>query len=469
MSDFERRFAPFVERMRAENLPDIFINSFAYYYEQLLTGSTGLISETEIEPVDSLPDCEQFPDSLVEVGETALAKTAVIKLNGGLGTSMGLEKAKSLLVVKEGLSFLDIIARQAMNIDVPLILMNSFSTDADSTAVLNQYPELNKGLPQTFLQHKEPKVTQADLTPAVWSADPDLEWCPPGHGDIYIALLTSGTLDALLAQGYEYAFVSNSDNLGAVVDYRILGYFAQNNIPFMMEVADRTEMDRKGGHLAQQLDGQLILRESAQCPEADKAMFQDITRHKYFNTNNLWFHLPTLANLLAKRDNRLGLPIIRNSKTVDPRNPESTAVYQLETAMGSAIGVFAGAQAIRVPRSRFAPVKTTIDLLAVRSDAYSLTDDFRVIPNEDRRMRRFVLNLDSKYYKFVSDLDVRFPYGVPSLTHCNRLNIQGDFCFGQNVVIEGDVNLINDSDQQMKIPDNTILTKDLVLEPLPED
>ncbi|MBK7896802.1 MAG: UTP--glucose-1-phosphate uridylyltransferase [Anaerolineaceae bacterium] len=447
--------------MKAEVLPEIFIDTFAFYYEQLVTGKTGYIPEAEIAPVAELPDAEQFPDRLATIGKHSLAKTAVIKLNGGLGTSMGLEKAKSLLPIKDGLSFLDIIARQAQLANVPLLLMNSFSTEDDSLDLLEKYPDLNHDLPHSFLQHKEPKIRQDNFAPVEWPENPELEWCPPGHGDIYAALMTSGTLEALLEKGYEYAFVSNADNLGAVVDLAILGYFVDNEVPFMMEVADRTEMDKKGGHLAQRQDSQLILRESAQCPPEDTAAFQDINRHKYFNTNNLWFHLPTLYRQMRAHDNRLGLPMIRNSKTVDPRNPNSTPVYQLETAMGSAIAVFSGAQAIRVPRSRFAPVKTTDDLLAVRSDAYTLTDDFRIVPSGQRKMQKFNIKLDGRFYKYVSDLDARFPQGVPSLAENKSLVIEGEFRFGKDVKCIGDVHLRNETNAQIFIPDGTILTGSL--------
>ncbi|MBX3059093.1 MAG: UTP--glucose-1-phosphate uridylyltransferase [Anaerolineae bacterium] len=443
--------------MLTEGLPDIFIRTFAGYYEQLMAGSTGLIPEAEIQPVTSLPDADTFSEEMAAIGEAAMSRTAVIKLNGGLGTSMGLEQAKSLLVVKEGLSFLDIIARQSICTAVPLILMDSFSTQEDSRHVFCRYPALDKGLPQTFLQHKAPKINEADLTPVSWPANPALEWCPPGHGDIYTALVTSGTLAALLAQGYEYAFVSNADNLGAVIDRRILGYFASQHIPFMMEVANRTEMDRKGGHLAQRPDGQLILRESAQCPDEDQDAFQDISRYRYFNTNNLWFHLPSLQQVMQEQDYQLGLPIIRNRKTVDPRDADSTAVYQLETAMGSAIAIFAGAQAVRVGRERFAPVKTTNELLAVRSDAYELTPDFRVIPGAGRHMMHFVVNLDPTYYKFHYDLEARFPYGTPSLIQCRRFDVSGDVCFGKGVVCRGEVMIKNESDRQVTIPDGTVL------------
>ncbi len=452
----DTQFAPFAEKMQRAGLPEIFICTFAWYYAQLLTGDAGLIAEDGIQPVQTLPDVAQFPEALTGVGQSVLGKTAVIKLNGGLGTSMGLQKAKSLLEVKNGQSFLDIIARQTVQAGVPLVLMNSFSTHEDSMAALVPHPELGQSNLLAFLQHKEPKINQADLTPAVWPPNPELEWCPPGHGDIYPALISSGTLDTLLEQGYEYAFVSNSDNLGGVIDLSILGYFAQNNLPFMMEAADRTEMDRKGGHLARRADGQLLLRESAQTPDADKDSFQDITRHRYFNTNNLWFHLPTLQRVMAERDNLLGLPMIRNSKTVDPRDPASTPVYQLETAMGSAIAVFAGAQAVRVPRSRFAPVKTANELLAVRSDAYSLTADYHIVLANGRTAPPVVL-LDRRYYKLISDLESRFPFGAPSLRDCRRLEVNGDFCFGRNVVCQDEVYLINESDGQTIIPDGAIL------------
>jgi len=452
------QFAPFAARMYAEGLPKLFIDTFAYYYDQLVTGITGVIPESEILPVTMVPDLRTFPEYLAEIGRANLAKTAVIKLNGGLGTSMGLAMAKSLLPVRQDYSFLDIIVRQAVHAGVPLVLMNSFATDIDSLTVLKGYPELDSKIPHSFLQHKEPKITRSDLSPVNWPKNPELEWCPPGHGDIYTALITRGTLSALLEAGYQYAFVSNSDNLGAVLDPILIGYFAENQFPFMMEVADRTEMDKKGGHLARRRrDKQFILREYAQCPDEDMATFQDITRHKYFNTNNLWINLGVLNQVMTDRNNRLGLPMIRNQKTVDPRDPWSTPVYQLETALGSAIGVFNGAQAVRVPRKRFAPVKKTDDLLAVRSDAYTLTDDFRVITNPKRSSVPPLIELDEKYYRFVNDLDFHFPYGAPSLLHCDRLKIVGEFRFEKGVVCCGSIELINDTGTSIVIPEGAVL------------
>jgi UTP--glucose-1-phosphate uridylyltransferase len=430
--------------MRAAGLPEIVIRNFEHYYQQLTAGQTGLIPETAIQPVAELPDAETFGAEMVAAGRAALSKTVLLKLNGGLGTGMGLERAKSLLVVKEGLTFLDVIARQAVRSQAPLVLMNSFATRDDSLAVLRCYPDLWGRLPLDFLQHKVPKVAEADLTPVTWPADPELEWCPPGHGDIYPALVTSGMLDALLAAGIEYAFVSNADNLGAVIEPTILGYFAANRLPFLMEVADRTAADRKGGHLARRsADGRLILRESAQCPARDMDAFQDIGRHRYFNTNNLWLRLPALHALLTASRGVVGLPMIRNRKTVDPRDAQSTPVYQLETAMGAAIELFDRAGAVRVPRSRFAPVKTCDDLLAVRSDAYVLTADDQVTLNPARRLPGPpVVSLDPRYYKLIDDLEARFPYGPPSLVDCERLTVRGDVRFGRGGVCRGVVEIV---------------------------
>lgn len=450
MTEVDADFGPFLERMRAERLPDIVVRTFEHYYKELAQGQTGLIAESEIAPIESLPDMEQLPAGLAEIGQAAIGRAVLLKLNGGLGTGMGMEKAKSLLVVRDGLTFLDIIARQAQHAGVPLVLMNSFSTRADSLQILAKHPDLQGRIPLDFVQHKAPKVLQEGLAPAVWPQDPELEWCPPGHGDIYTALLTSGMLDTLLANGYEFAFISNADNLGAMLDPLVLGYFVDKRLPFLMEVADRTAADRKGGHLAQgKSDGRLLLRESAQCPDEGAEAFQDITRHRYFNTNNLWIHLPALQRLLAERDGVLRLPMIRNSKTVDPRDPSSPMVYQLESAMGAAIAVFDGAGALRVSRTRFAPVKTCDDLLGVRSDAYVLTDDWQIVLNPLRRCGPPIISLDPRYYRLIDEMESRFPYGPPSLVDCERLTVKGDVLFGRGVVCRGVVEVVNDGEEQM--------------------
>jgi len=458
----EEAFTPFAEKMRAEGLPEVVVASFEYYYRRLVSGEQGLIPESSIEPVESLPDAEALGRDSVEAGREALAQAVTIKLNGGLGTSMGLRGPKSLLPVREGLTFLDIVARQARETGVPLILMNSFSTREASLGHLERYRDSAGKLPSDFLQHKVPKVLAEGFGPAEWPENRELEWCPPGHGDIYPALQTSGLLDLMLADGYRYAFVSNIDNLGAVLDPAILGHFARSGCPFLMETADRTPIDRKGGHLARR-EGKLILREIAQCPPEDLNAFQGVSRHRFFNTNSLWLHLPSLKKTLTDRKGVMGLDMISNRKHLDPRDKNSPEVFQLETAMGAAISLFEGAEALRVPRERFAPVKETMGLLNVRSDNFLLTDDFRIVPNPERTCGDISIDLDPEFYELIDDLEARLPHGVPSLVRCESLTVIGDVIFGGDVTIEGSVRVINESGEQKVVPDGEVLTGELRL------
>ncbi len=439
----EKVLDEFISKMRGEGVPQIAIDNFSFYYLQLAQGAAGKVFEEEIEPVGDLGAFEDLSVAFRKGGRTLLSRTVHLVLNGGLGTSMGMLMPKSSLHVRGGLSFLDIIARRSLLQKTALVLMNSFVTREHSLRALDKYLPSRENIPRDFLQHKTPKVEIEGLKPVRWEANPLLEWCPPGHGDIYPALSSSGMLDALLGSGYRYAFVSNADNLGATVDETILGFFAQSEAPFLMEVADRTEVDKKGGHLARRrTDGRLILREAAQCPEAERGEFSDINRHRYFNTNNLWLDLAALSRLLVKTRGVLGLPMILNRKTVDPRDPDSVGAYQLETAMGGAIEVFEGAMALRVDRSRFLPVKTTNDLLVVRSDAVTLTPDLRLTKNPERAFDKLpVVSLDSRYYRNIDSFDSRFPKGVPSMVECEALSVEGDITFGANVEIRGNVSV----------------------------
>jgi UTP--glucose-1-phosphate uridylyltransferase len=457
MSKAGKKFEPFRDRMNREELPHISIKNFESQFNKLIRGDTGLIAESDIKPVESLEDSESLEDHYQKIGEAHLSRSVFLKLNGGLGTSMGLERAKSLLVIKQGYTFLDIIAQQAIHGGFRLLLMNSFSTHLDSLEFLQKYPQLQGDIPLDFLQHKVPKVRQADFEPVEWTQNPKLEWCPPGHGDVYIALYSSGILEQLLNAGYRYAFISNADNLGAALDARILGFFVENEYPFMVEVADRTEADKKGGHLARLTDGQFILREIAQCPDDDRDAFQDITRHQYFNTNNLWLDLNALLEVLEHHHFVLDLPMILNRKSVDPRQPESTPVYQIESAAGSAISVFKNSAAIRVPRTRFAPVKNTNDLLAVRSDRYILTEDFKIIPTSTQKKKAIEIDLDRRFYKMIDDFESRFASGIPILEKCKKLRVTGDVKFGKQVKLIGDVNVVNQSENQHTIKDYTTI------------
>ncbi len=437
-------FSPFREKMQSAGLSEAAIAAFERAFKLLASKENGLISESSIEPVEQLPKYEEISSGQADGG--LLAKAVMLKLNGGLGTSMGLEKAKSLLVVRNGETFLDLIARQVLaarkqtGANLRFLLMNSFSTSEDTRAHLDRYPELGVSADLELLQNKVPKIAVDTLAPIEWPADPELEWCPPGHGDLYPAILGSGMLDRLLKEGYLYLFVSNSDNLGATMDPALLNWFARSDMPFLMEVTTRTAADRKGGHLAKRgSDGQLLLRESAQCPEEDMDVFQDINRHRYFNTNNLWLRLDHLAEGLQRNGGLLPLPVITNQKTVDPRDKKSPPVYQLETAMGAAIECFSGAGAVVVPRTRFAPVKTTSDLLALRSDAYVITEDGRAMLAPERDGIPPEIDLDSSHFKLVDQLETALAGGVPSLLHCRKLTVRGPLRFSSSDRFEGDV------------------------------
>ncbi len=448
-------FTAFETKMTAAGMGDAAIRAFRRNYEALLRNETGMIPEEEILSAMGLPSFEEIATAGA-VDLELLAQAVVIKLNGGLGTGMGLQGPKSMLAVRDGVNFLDLMVRQILDLrkssgaNVRLLLMNSFSTSEDTLGHLKKYRA--QGLADAseveLMQNQIPKIDATTLMPVAWPADPEMEWCPPGHGDLYPALVGSGWLDRLLAEGVKYAFVSNSDNLGAILDPAILSYFAKSGAPFLMEVTRRTAADRKGGHLAvRKSDGRLLLREVAQCLDADAEAFQDIDRHQYFNTNSLWLRLDLLKEQLAADSGVLPLPMIRNNKTVDPRDKKSIAVVQLEIAMGAAIECFEGAAAINVPRSRFAPVKTTGDLLALRSDAYEVLENGQVRLAASRNGVPPVIALSDEY-KLVDQIET---LGVPSLIDCQSLKVTGALRFAPGVIIRGNVQFSNNGTESKTV------------------
>jgi UTP--glucose-1-phosphate uridylyltransferase len=433
------------EKMRAAGQHEEAVRAFAGAYERLVGGESALIGSDELEPVDGAPRLE----ALDEGGAEAMDQVAVIKLNGGLATTMGLRGPKSLMEARDGRSFLDLIVEQTLALRgrygarLPLVLMDSDATREATLRALARFPGLEvEELPLDFVQSMIPKLDAGTLEPVSWPQEPGLEWTPPGHGDVYGALRRSGMLAALLERGFRYAMISNADNLGATTDPRIAAVLVRERIPFLMEAVIGTEAERKGGHIARRrADGRLILRESAQTPPEDQESFRDYRRWRYFNTNNLWVDLEALSDKLDANDGVLELPLIVNRKTVDPRDGGSTPVLQLESAMGAAIGLFDGAQVLEVPRTRFAPVKTTDDLLVLRSDVYRVLDDFRVEPIPERASELPYVELDSRYYKLMDAFERRFPDGPPSLREAERLVVDGDVTFGAGVVVKGAVEL----------------------------
>nr|WP_221382329.1 UTP--glucose-1-phosphate uridylyltransferase [Actinoplanes polyasparticus] len=417
--------------------------------DQVEAPRAGLLPGDELEPLTDVPGLDDLPEPSVERAREVLDQLAVVKLNGGLGTSMGLSGPKSLLEVKPDRSFLDIIAIQVLavrkryGVRLPLLLMNSATTRGPSMAALEGTDA------EDFLQGREPKLRADTLFPVEWPADPTLEWCPPGHGDLYTALTASGTLDKLLDAGVRWCFVSNADNLGATLDVRLAAWIAAEQVPFAMEVVRGTPADRKGGHLAR-YRGRVVLRETAQVPDGDDS-FSDVERWRYYNTNNLWIDLRALRRLQEADPADPELPLIVNRKTVDPKDPSSTPVIQLETAMGAAIGSIDGARPVLVPRTRFAPVKTTDDLLVVRSDAYELTADGHMRPTFGGSGP--IVTLDPAHFRLMPTFDQHFPAGPPSLRGATRLTVDGDVTFGADVTIEGDVHLTG----PLTVPDGETL------------
>lgn len=433
---------------------------FASYYDDLVRGVSGTIGESDIRPLDDVPRLADVEISDADA-DAALRVTALVRLNGGLGTSMGMTGPKSLLPVRDGRTFLDVVveqvraARGTSGAALPLVLMQSFRTQGPTREALAAHPDVEvPGLPLDFVQNMVPRLLAEDLTPVDWPDDPELEWAPPGHGDLYTALFDLGLPRTLLDAGYRYLSVSNIDNLGATPDGRLAAWFAASGAPFAMEVCRRTAADKKGGHLAvRDADDQLVLREVAQTATSDLGAFQDISRHRYFNTNSLWFDLEALDAALTERDGVLDLPLIRNEKIVDSADPDSPKVVQVETAMGAAIEIFEGAVAVEVGRERFLPVKTTDDLLLVRSDAYDLDDDFRLAAAADPVP---LVDLDRSEYRTVEQLDARFPDGPPSLRAARSLTVEGGVTFGSGVEVVGDVTVrADDADH---VPDGARLT-----------
>lgn len=431
-------------RMREQGCAPGVVTSFRALYERYRAGESGRLRWAEIERPqagDIVAYDELAADpTLRALGERTLGALVVIRLNGGLGTTMALERAKSLIPVRDRRSFLELVVRQILalrreqRVEVPWLAMNSFRTRAETLQALAAYPDLPvRGLPVDFLQNQVPRIERATGLP-LRLADEEACWAPPGHGDVYQALAGSGLLSRLLGLGIRWAFVANVDNLGATVDPVILGYLESRGASFAMEVTDKSLADIKGGTLVRHR-GRLTLLETAQVEPEHLPDFQDTRAFSVFNTNNLWWRLDALSTLLES--DRLELSMI-----VNPKRVQGVEVVQLEQAMGSAIGCFAPAVGIHVPRSRFAPVKATCDLLALRSDAYRVDERFGIRPSPERdpSLGPPVIVLDERHYKAFDAFEARFPHPL-SLLRCRSLRVEGDLRFGREVAIEGDVTL----------------------------
>lgn len=399
-------------------------------------------------------------DSLPKVNDTQiLNKLAVLKVNGGLGTSMGMTGAKSALEVKDDMTFLDLTVRQiehlntSLKVDVPLILMTSFNTHEDTLRIIKKYANQQLRI-TTFNQSRYPRINKETLLPCPSNANEDKsKWYPPGHGDLYNALTQSGVLDQLLSEGKEYLFVSNSDNLGAVVDQGILQHMIDSQSEFIMEVTDKTKADVKGGTLID-YEGTVRLLEIAQVPSEHVEDFKAIRKFKIFNTNNLWLNLKALKRVMETEG--MELEIITNPKTTE----DGQAVIQLETAAGAAIKHFRNGHGVNVPRSRFLPVKSCSDLLLIKSDIYSLEHGQLVI-NENRLFGTTPVIKLGDHFKKIQQFQKRFKK-IPKILELDHLTVTGDVYFGRNVTLRGTVIVVANEGQRIDIPDGCILENRLL-------
>ena len=459
-----------VAKMRASDLPVIAIDHFKKAYDQVVRGDDQMIHESDIDSIGSIKKYEELNLINHEKLGTTLDQSVVIKLNGGLGTSMGLNKTKSLLNVRDGMTFMDVIVNQIIHLrktysnEVKFLLMNSFSTSNETKEFLIKYPDLGKFEKIELFQNRIPKICAESFQAVSYEESPELEWCPPGHGDIYASLLGTGVLDELVDSGVKYAFISNSDNLGATLDFKLLNEFIKSGSSFMMEVTRRTDVDRKGGHLAKsKKNGNLLLREIAQCPQGDLEEFQNISKYRFFNTNNIWIRLDRLRELMRSGDNHLELPLIVNKKNINPSDKNSHEVIQIEIAMGAAIQCFRDSSVVEVPRSRFSPVKSCEDLFALRSDAYQLSEDFQIRLSNDRECSPPDVRLNDEIYKSYDSFEMMIPHGVPSLRECEDIKVDGPVKFGRNISFKGSIELRNDSKSVKEIPQGEYTNQKIVL------
>ncbi|KAI9223389.1 UTP--glucose-1-phosphate uridylyltransferase family [Blastocladiella britannica] len=399
--------------------------------------------------------------SSIESDPALLSKLAVLKLNGGLGTTMGCVGPKSAIDVRDGLTFLDLTVRQieylntSNKVKVPLILMNSFNTDDETNRIVQKYLS-HEVVILTFNQSKFPRIFKDSLLPCVKHPDEDVSkgnWYPPGHGDVFESLENSGLLDKLLEEGKEWIFISNVDNLGATVDTSILKHMEASGAEFIMEVTDKTKADIKGGTLID-YDGHVRLLELAQVPSEHVDDFKSIKKFKIFNTNNLWVSLKAIKRILMERE--MQLDVIVNPKTL----PSGEKVVQLETAVGAAIKHFKGAHGINVPRWRFLPVKSTSDLFLVTSDLYHL-DHGQLVMSRERMFGTIPIIKLGDHFKKVSDYQARFR-GRPRILELDHLTVTGDVYFGSDVTLKGTVIVVANHGSRIDLPAHSLLEDKVV-------
>lgn len=443
-------------------------DGFAALFERFLQEEGPSVDWEKIEklPDDAVRDYSTLETPTTDLIHSMLDKLVVIKLNGGLGTSMGCHGPKSVISVRNDLTFLDLTVQQIEHLNktykanVPLVLMDSFNTDEDTQKIVRKYKGLQIEI-HTFNQSCFPRINRDTLLPVAknCNVEQDIDaWYPPGHGDFYWSFKNSGLLKKFLDAGRQYCFISNIDNLGATVDMKILNSLLNPSTPqtheFVMEVTDKTRADVKGGTLIH-YENKLRLLEIAQVPKEHVDDFKSVKTFKFFNTNNLWAKLDAIDRVL--NENKLNLEIIINNKTLS----NGLNVIQLETAVGAAMKTFEGGIGINVPRSRFLPVKKTSDLLLVMSNLYSLKNGTLVMSPQRMFPTTPLVKLGENHFSKVKEFLGRFA-NIPDLIELDHLTVSGDVTFGRGVSLKGTVIIIANHGDRIDIPSGALLENKIV-------
>lgn len=386
----------------------------------------------------------------------ALNQLAIVKLDGLGQQSMGSSEATSNLGVKNGVTCLDLTVQQidglnsTYNADVPLVILSSYLTHDSILSSVKKYTDTRVNITALY-QSRYPSVSSLSSTRVQNSKSKSTVY-PPGHGDLYESLHRSGLLDQLLSQGKRYLFVSNSNNLGSTMDLTVLQHIVDKKIEFAMEVTNTSDVDPEGG-IVLEYDGKIRLLERAQVPSDQLDKFKSLRKFGTFNTNNLWIYLPALKQVMDSGG--LNLDIIAKTKELE----DGQSMIQLETAAGAAISHFKNVRIIKVPQSRFLPVKRPSDLLIVRSNLYHI-QDAQLVMNEQRLFRPPTIKL-SEHFRTVPELERRFAT-VPDLLELDQLTISGDVYLGRKVKLRGTIIIIADEGQRLEIPSDSDLENRLI-------
>ncbi|KYQ93226.1 UDP-glucose pyrophosphorylase [Tieghemostelium lacteum] len=379
-----------------------------------------------------------------------LSKLVVIKLNGGLGTRMGCKGAKSSIELAPGISFLDMTVahieqmNQDYDVDIPLVIMNSFKTDSETTKTIEKY-KTHRVTIKTFCQSKFPKMYKdtLNLVPKPNTPLNAKEWYPPGSGDVFRSLQRSGLFDELLAAGKEYIFISNIENLGAIVDVQLLNHIHLQKIEFGIEVTNRISTDSTGGILMSYRD-KLHLLELSQVKADKLKIFKDF---KYWNTNNIWVNMKSTQALL--KADKLSLDWIVAYPTEN-----HTQLVQLETPAGMGIQCFENSCAIFVPRDRYRPIKSTSQLLLAQSNLFQF--DHGQVKLSSKRDGDVPLVKLGEEFQSISDYEKRFK-SIPDIIELDHLTVSGDVYFGSKVTLKGTVIIVANHGERIDIPDGVTL------------